>query len=670
MNTAANEALHQSNNSQETEPEVFVIPASFAQQRLWFFDQFESGSVAYNIPTVYQFQGTLDVTLLAQCLQEIVQRHETLRTTFTTENEQPMQVIHSEMHLPLPLIDLSERTEMDRNTELQNFVHQEAHTPFDLTTGPLIRTHLLRLSDEAHALVVNMHHIISDGWSLGVFIRELAALYAAFASDTECELPELPLQYADYSLWQQEWLQGEVLEEQLAYWREKLGGTLPVLQLPTDRPRPEVQTFKGLTRKLMLSRELSDRVHQLCQSEGVTLYMALLTAFKTLMHRYTGLEDVIVGSPIAGRNQEEIENLIGFFVNTLVLRTDLSGQPSYRELLSRVREVSLGAYGHQDVPFEKLVEELQPERSTGISPLFQVVFALSNDQVGTIACGDLMVEQILIDHNTAKFDLTLGVTDTAEGLELTWNWNTDLFAESSILRLGQHFAQLLESITAHPEWPIAQFDLVTKQEQEQLLFGGVEQKADFLKRQYELTEAWVEGSLAERIHVYLLDAHLQPVPVGVPGDVYLSAIGLQMGVEGQLANPFVPNEMMYKTGERGFFRADGSIALVEEEAQQVKRAKRKRPHLPNGYVAPTSMVEEVLTDIWEEVLGVEQVGVQDDFSLLGGHLLLAPQVLARVQKTLDVQLPPNALFEAKTIATLAERVEANMLINVRELIAQ
>ncbi|HEX8318267.1 condensation domain-containing protein, partial [Longimicrobium sp.] len=352
------------------------LPLSFAQERLWFIDRLEPGSAAYNIPAAARLAGALDGAALERALGEIVRRHEVLRTVFAEVDGSPVQVVQPFGGFHLPVEDLSGLGDADREAAVGRWVRQEAARPFDLAAGPLFRAALLRLGDEDHVLLLAMHHIVSDGWSMGVLFREFSALYAAYREGRESPLPELAVQYADYAVWQREQVEGETLERQLAYWRVRLAGAPELLELPTDRPRPPVQTYRGATVPVELSAELLERLQALGRSEGATLYMVVLGAFQVLLSKYSGSEDVVVGSPIAGRTRKEVEELIGFFVNTLVLRTDLSGDPSFRETLRRVREATLGAYAHQELSFEKLVAELQPERSLGHTPLFQVMFSL------------------------------------------------------------------------------------------------------------------------------------------------------------------------------------------------------------------------------------------------------------------------------------------------------
>jgi amino acid adenylation domain-containing protein len=445
------------------------LPLSFAQQRLWFLDQLMPDAPIYNILLAYRVTGQLNVAALEQSLGEIVRRHEALRTTFTAVDGQPIQAITPEINLRLTVVDLQEIDETEREEEVQRLATQEAQQPFDLTTEPLLRVQLLRLDEAEHVLLLTMHHIVSDGWSLGVLMRELAVLYEAFSTGKPASLPELPIQYADFALWQREWLSEEVLESQLGYWKQQLGGELPVLELPTDRPRPPVQTYRGAKQSFELSKDLTDALKALSRREGVTLFMTLLAAFKTLLYRYTVQEDVIVGSPIANRNWAEIEGLIGFFVNTLVLRSDLGGTPSFRELLGRVREVALGAYAHQDMPFERLVEELQPERDMSYNPLFQVMFVLQNTPMPDGDFSGLALSSLEVESKTARFDLALSLTETEQGLIGSFGYNTDLFDEATIARMVGHLRTLLEGVVADPNKRICDLLILTEAERHQLL---------------------------------------------------------------------------------------------------------------------------------------------------------------------------------------------------------
>ena len=441
-----------------------TVPLSFAQERMWFLDQLEPGNSTYNMGFAYRLSGPLDVTALEKSFNKIVQRHEVLRTTFSVINGQPIQVIAPNLTLPLPVIDLCHLAEVERKGQIQRFISEERRRVFELSHGPLLRTTLLQLDMQEHILLLTMHHIISDGWSLGVLLRELATLYEAHCTGKVPVLPELPIQYGDFAVWQREWLQGEVLENQLDYWKQQLDGISPTLQLPTDRPRPAVQTHRGAMQSLVLSRALSVALKSLSRQAGTTLFMTLLAAFKVLLYRYAGQDDVAVGIPIANRNRAEIENLIGFFLNTLVLRTDFSDNDlTFRTLLSRVRKVALDAYTHQDIPFEKLLEELQPARDLSRPPLFQVFFNMINIEERDFKLSGLMAEQLLPTEPDAKFDLTLYVRELNDEIHLRLVYNTDLFCEERIIAMLEQFKALLGDIVENPDGNIAHFSLITPQ---------------------------------------------------------------------------------------------------------------------------------------------------------------------------------------------------------------
>jgi amino acid adenylation domain-containing protein len=450
--------------------EVFVFPTSFAQQRLWFLHQWEPSTPLYNISRCFRLTGRLDVAALERSVNELVRRHESLRTSFSVVDGQPTQVITPSLTVTLPVVDLSSRPDVERESEALRLADEEARRPFDLSRGPLLRVTLLRLTEQEHGLFLTLHHIVSDGWSMGVLFRELSALYDAFSTIRKpSPLAELTLQYPDFAVWQRQWLQGEVLEGQLSYWKKQLSDVPALLELPTDRPRPPVQTYRGTRQFLVLSGELKEALKTLSRRQGVTLFMTLLAAFQTLLHRYTGQDDIAVGSPIAGRNRTEVEGLIGFFVNTLVLRNDFSGDPSFRELLGRVRKVALDAYAHQDLPFEKLVEELQPQRNLSHSPLFQVLFAFQNVPMTELRLAGLTVNTLKADRETSTFDLSLLMVEESNSLKGTIEYNTDLFDEDTIGRMIGHFQTLLESIVADLGTSISRLGLLTDSERHRLL---------------------------------------------------------------------------------------------------------------------------------------------------------------------------------------------------------
>jgi amino acid adenylation domain-containing protein len=443
------------------------LPMSFAQQRLWFLHQSAPDSAAYSSSTAVHLQGALNVAALEQSINEIVRRHEALRTSFAVLNGQPIQVIAPTLSLSLSVVDLRELQLLEREQKVQRLANQEAQQPFDLMQGPLMRVTLLRLGNEEHILLLTMHHIISDGWSAGVFIREIAALYDAFCKGQPSPLPELLIQYADFAVWQRQWLQGKTLETQLAYWKQQLGPTPPILNLPTDRPHSSVQTDQGAKQFFALSQTLTEGLKTLSQQEGATLFMTLLTAFKVLLYHYTSQEDIVVGSPVANRNRSEIEGLIGFFVNTLVMRTDLSSNPSFRETLGRVREVALGAYTHQDLPFEKLVTELQPERNLGHNPLFQVWFVLQNAPMPALELPGLTLNFSAVETGAVRHDLKLDLTEIPEGVKGFFEYKTDLFESSTITQMAELFQTTLATIVELPDIKLSELvELLNNAEKE------------------------------------------------------------------------------------------------------------------------------------------------------------------------------------------------------------
>ncbi len=438
-------------------------PLSFAQQRLWFLQQFDPESHLYNIHLPLRIEGELDVAALEQGLNEVVRRHEALRTTFRQTGSGPMQFIGAPFRVELALIDVSSDNEVDE------WIRKESHFIFDLSRGPLFRARLLRLSVNEHVLLLTMHHIVSDGWSMGVLLRELCALYADAKSKGPVPLPALPIQYADFAVWQQQELQGALLAGHLSYWKEQLAGAPAVLELPTDRPRPPSRSFRGAGISFAVSAELTDKLHALSQREGATFFMTLLAALNVLLYRYTHQEDIAVGTPIAQRNHAEVEQLIGFFVNTLVMRTRCCGKLTFRELLRKVKEQSLSAYAHQDVPLEKLVEELHPERSLSYSPLFQVMFDLQNAPAQPMHLEHLRLTALSFEPGTSKFDLTLTLNETANGLEGALEYSTDLFDEATVRQMVESFKTLLHAITVNADEKIQSLSVLAEAERRKLL---------------------------------------------------------------------------------------------------------------------------------------------------------------------------------------------------------
>jgi alpha-ketoglutarate-dependent taurine dioxygenase len=439
------------------------FPLSFAQQRLWFLDQLEGGTSAYNVHVALRLDGILDIATLERTLGEIVRRHEVLRTTFPAVDGRPVQVIAPPAPVQLEPLDLSALPEAERDEQVRAQARAEAGRHFDLARGPLVSIRLLRLGETEHVLLLTMHHIITDAWSMGVLTREVVVLSEAFSKGEPPQLPELPIQYADFACWQREWLQGKALEEQLAYWRRHIGENPRPLNLPTDRPRPAVQTFQGATEATLLPQSLAEELKTLGQREGSTLFMTLLAAFQVLLHSYTAQDEIVVGTDVANRNRAETEGLIGFFVNQLVLHTDLSGDPTFKELLGRVREITLGAYAHQDMPFDKLVEALNPERDIGRNPLFQVKLILQNAPAQPLELPGLKLSRVDVVGEAAHSDLTLYVSDTGSGLACWLEYSTDLFKRSTIIQMLKHFEMALGGIIAAPDARISALEASIKQ---------------------------------------------------------------------------------------------------------------------------------------------------------------------------------------------------------------
>ncbi|KOP26733.1 amino acid adenylation protein [Hapalosiphon sp. MRB220] len=478
-------------------------PLSFSQQGLWFIHQLAPETPAYNIPIIINLTGQIKIAALQKTINKIIKRHEALRTKFVLVDGEPVQVINPTVSFNLPMEDLRKLSEANTAVTVERLTKELAQHQFDLSCQPLLHGSLLRLTDHKYKLLITFHHIVADGWSIGVFIRELTALYEAFANGKPSPLPELPIQYVDFAYWQRKNLHPERIQNLLTYWKQQLGGKLPVLDLPCDHPRRRggpyrktspVQNFNGAKAQLSLSKTLTEALKQLSYQQNVTLFMTLLAAFKTLLYRYTGQTDILVGSPVANRNSVEVESLIGLFVNVLVLRTDLSEQPSFRELLARVKSVALEAYVHQDLPFDKLVEELQPERDLSYNPLFQVMFVLQNIPLPIPQQSDLSLTFYEGDNGCAKFDLTLFMEDREQGLVATLEYNADLFNADTIDRMLGHFSTLLESILANPNQCITDLLLLTDREKQHLLFEFNNTKTEYPADQclHQLFEAQVD----------------------------------------------------------------------------------------------------------------------------------------------------------------------------------
>ena len=563
------------------------LQLSFAQQRLWFMDQLNPNSAAYNIPMAVRLLGPVGIIALEHTLTEIFRRHEVLRIVFTVTADQPVQVIKPATQVEIPITDLTNLDQAEREAEALRLVDEEAKRPMDLANGPLLRFSLLRLGAEEHVALLTMHHIISDGWSMSVIENELVTLYEAFSSTKVSPLAELPIQYADYAAWQRKWLAGEVLEAELQYWKNKLASAPSVLELPTDRPRPAIQSYLGAMESLKLRPELTAQLKQLSRRESVTLFMTLLAGFNILLWRFSGQDDILIGTPIAGRNRMEAEGLIGFFVNTLVLRTDLSGDPTFRELLHRTREVTLEAYENQDLPFEKLVDELQPERTRSRSPLFQVLFTLQNAPTHSATLADLAMIPLEAENDFVKFDLSMLIEESESGLAAALRYNVDLFEQRTAARLLNCFAVLLEAIVAAPQQPISQLALLRPAERAQLLAQGNQSRAAFPDSQsvHSLFEAQVERSpeavalvfaeqqlsyrelnaRANQLGHYLRAAGVGPeVLVGVCVERSVEMIVAVLGIL-KAGGAFVPLNPLYPQERLSFMIEDAGLSLLLTE---------------------------------------------------------------------------------------------------------
>ncbi len=440
------------------------LPLSFAQERLWVLDQIEPNNPLYNIPRTLRMRGPLRVDALEGAINEIVRRHESQRTTFTVKDGNPVQIIASELSIPMIVRDLTSLPDGSREAEARRIAVEEAMCPFDLSTPPLVRAHLLRLAPEDHVLQLTMHHIVSDAWSAGIFLQELGVLYEAFSMGNSSPLPELKVQYADYAAQERSWLKGEVLEKQLAFWRERLKGVPSVLELPLDRERPQARTFAGGCEMLHVPADKLIALKDLARQEGATLFMALMAIYQTMLSKYSGAEQIVVGTDLANRTMPETERMIGFFINLLAVRTDLSGNPTFRALLGRVRNGLLESYAHQEVPFPKIVQEVQPERSATHNPIVQVLFVMQNIPRAKRELAGLQVEPFEVPLTTSKFDMAVFVVERPDGLIGYWVYSTELFEQATIRRMISHFGNLLVAATANPDGRLASLAMLSAEE--------------------------------------------------------------------------------------------------------------------------------------------------------------------------------------------------------------
>jgi len=561
------------------------FPLSFAQQRLWFLDQLEPESPVYNNHAAVLLTGQLNTVALEESLKAIVQRHEVLRTTFSEKDETPVQVIASDMPLHLEKFDLQALDEGARDPEARRLIQADALKPFDLRTGPLFRMLLIQLTPTQHLIFLNMHHIVSDAWSLGLFIQEFGTLYKAYCSGQSPALAPLKIQYVDFACWHRQWLQGERLEKLLSYWKKQLEGSPEALDLSLDFPRSAYQSFQGKAAHFELSAELTHSLKRLSQQEDVTLFMLLMAGLQTLLFRYSGQSDICVGTPIANRNRVETERLIGFFVNTLVMRTDLSGNPSFQVVLQRVKQMALEAYDHQDLPFEVLVEKLQPARDLSRTPFFQVMLVHQNAPMQPLELPEMTIEPQQFDPGLAKFDLTVIIEEKGESLSGAIVYNTELFRAETIGRMMAHFQNVLTSIVADPTQAIGQISYLSQAEQQQFIEWS-QSKETFIPIQttsiHELFEAQVEktpenvavvfgaeqltyqelNQRANQLAHYLKQQGMGPEKlVGVltdrPIDIIISLLGIL-----KTGSAFLPLDPNYPAERLDFMVRDSGVALI------------------------------------------------------------------------------------------------------------
>ncbi|HEX6289371.1 MAG TPA: condensation domain-containing protein [Herpetosiphonaceae bacterium] len=557
-------------------PRQTPLPLSFAQERLWFLDQWHMGSTAYHVPLLVRLHGRLDRDALQRSMSGVMQRHESLRTTIGLAHNQPLQVIHAATPLNLHVHDLRQLPADDRESAAARLVREAMDQPFDLAQGPLTRIMLLQCAETDHLLLVVMHHIITDGWSMHILTQEVSELYRAAISGAAPNLPALPIQYADFAYWQRGRLQGTTLERSLAYWKNQLQGAPDAIRLPTDRPRPPVQTFRAASASFTLSSTLTADLNALGQHEDATLFMVLLTGFMCLLARASGQSDVVVVSPIANRTHAAIKGLIGFFVNMLMLRADLGDNPPCIDALRRVRRVCLEGYAHQELPFDRIVEVLQPERGTSDQPLVQVVFVLQNNPSASVELPHLTLTPIEVASTSAKFDLTLTMTEEHNTLRGIVEYSVDLFEAATIERFVQHFEALLQEVVREPSQRVLDLPILSSAEQAALI------------------QRWNSN------------------------------------------------------------RRTAPKTIVDRAAPPQPDQERRRGE--QEFAAPGDELEAHVARIWETILDVRPIGVDDDFFALGGHSLAAMRLMAQIEQQFGLRLPVAALLRGATVATIATAI--------------
>nr|QEO74784.1 AMP-dependent synthetase and ligase [uncultured bacterium] len=653
------------------------LPLTFAQEQVWFLNHLAPEDVSYNVPRAARVRGPLSVALLEKVFTEIVRRHEILRTTFPSVGGRPVQVVHPPQPVTIDVIDLRSLPADAREAEAMRLVRKQAQQPFDLQRGPLLRLSLLRLDAEDHVLSLIEHHLVLDGWAQSVLLDEFLALYTAYASGDPSPLPELTRQFGDFAYWQRQWVQGDFIAEQLAYWKRQLADAPPVLSL-TDRPRPPVQNFQGAQEVFDLPATLCAELRALSRREGVTLFMALLAAFKTLLYRYSHQSDICVGTGIANRRVREAEALLGMSVNIIVLRTDMSGNPTFEELLGRVRKTCLGGYAHQDAPFEKVVEVLNPERSMSYSPLFQVAFSLLDTPLPEISLPGVEMSLLDVHNSSSKFDLEVLMVPHAEqsdeAITMTWTYSTALFNTEIIKRMIDQYCELLETAVRHPSTAIARLGRVTQDERRHLLSLSRGSLPDFPRESTVHSLFDAQAAYAAQATAYVLEVGgMELTGMGMVGELYVGGEGVARGyldrpdltAERFLPDPFSQEggARLYRTGDLARWTSDGVLELMGGLDQQAKArgsaVERKGDGADDkdlGYVAPRTPIEEQVAEIWAEVMGRKPPGVFDNFFDLGGHSLLGMQIISRVNEELAVELPLRRLFESPTVAGMVKAI--------------
>lgn len=595
---------------------------SFAQRRIWFLQQFDLESGAYNDPTALRIKGPLNIPVLEKSLTEIVKRHQVLQMNFPSQNGQPVQVLNPIEHVPVPVIPLESDPGFSLDEQITRFVNDFSAKPFDLTKDHLFRAKLLKIQEDDYALVVNKHHIVLDGWSKGIMLEELMTLYRTFSEGKPSPLPPLPIQYTDYVSWHHEWVEGKIYQDQMAYWKENLAGAPPILELPTDHPRPAVPSGDGSVEPFILTKEQFQALTRTAKQEDVTLFMLLTTAYNTLLYRYSGQEDISFGTPIAGRNRVEIEKLIGLFLNTLVIRNDLSGEPTFKEFLKRVRKTALGAYSNQDMPFENLVEELNPQRDLSVNPLFQVMFQLQNAPMPPAHISGLTIEPIQIDTGFAQVDLSLTMWEEDHTLRGQFEFNTDLYDHDTIKRMITHFTTLLDEIVADPDRPISGIPIIPENELRQIMVQWNDTRADYPRDAcvYRLLEDCA-AEYPQNIAVHYEDEKQTYDQLNRRANQlarYLEKFQVGPGVHTSIC---MENSLDLITGVAGILKTGGSYIPLDPEY-------------------PDERLHAILEDARPRVL-ITQQGMVDRFNNFPGKIICLDSEKEILQKESDQNKPNN-----------------------------